>query len=54
MAEKLEADIRANAAKLTAGKSAPRPAGGAAGGDSPAPRPAGRGIDVSAEDFDDE
>ena len=60
VAEKLEADIRANAAKLQPGKSAPAgraamPRASAAESSAPAPvaRPAGRGVDVSAEDFED-
>jgi len=60
VAEKLEEDIRANAAKLQAaqGKAAPaRPAGAPAAPAVP-PRPAApaapRGVDVSADDFNDE
>ncbi len=60
VAEKLEADIRANADKLMGTpKAAPRPAARPAGEPVPerpaAPRPAAptRGVDVSAEDFED-
>ncbi len=53
VAEKLEADIRANASKLTMGKSASRSAGGASGKETSASRSSDRGIDVSAEDFED-
>ncbi|MCI8475105.1 MAG: recombinase RecA [Oscillospiraceae bacterium] len=56
VAEKLEADIRANAAKLLPGKPAPRAAASVpppAAPAAPAPRSVSRGVDVSAEDFKD-
>ena len=58
VAEKLEADIRANAEKLT-GKPASRSAAptapaAPAAASAPAARPVSRGVDVSAEDFEDE
>ena len=54
VAEKLEADIRANASKLTMGKSVSRASGKAgAGKEDSASRSASRGVDVSAEDFED-
>ena len=55
IAEKLEADIRANAAKLMSGKPAPRAAAPApvAPPAAPAARPVSRAVDVSAEDFED-
>ncbi len=62
IAEKLEADIRANAAKLMPGKPAPRaaapapvapPAAPVAPPAAPAARPVSRAVDVSAEDFED-
>ncbi len=56
VAEKLEADIRANAAKLLPGKPAPRaaaPVPPPAAPAAPAPRSVSRGVDVSAEDFKD-
>ena len=55
IAEKLEADIRANAAKLMPGKPAPRAAAPApvAPPAAPAARPVSRAVDVSAEDFED-
>ena len=58
VAEKLEADIRANAEKLT-GKASPasRPAAPRSAAEvapsAPAARSTGRGVDVSAEDFED-
>ena len=58
VAEKLEADIRANAAKLLPAKPTPAartaaPVAPAAPAAAPAARPASRGVDVSAEDFED-
>ncbi|MCI9264106.1 MAG: recombinase RecA [Oscillospiraceae bacterium] len=55
IAEKLEADIRENAAKLMPGKPAPRTAAPApvAPPAAPAARPVSRAVDVSAEDFED-
>ena len=56
VAEKLEADIRANAAKLLPGKPAPRaaaPVPPPAAPAAPAPQSVSRGVDVSAEDFKD-
>ncbi|MFR1050535.1 MAG: recombinase RecA [Oscillospiraceae bacterium] len=55
VAERLEADIRANAAKLLAapGKTAPRTGAAAAAPVAAASRGVSRGVDVSAEDFED-
>ncbi|MDY3020324.1 MAG: recombinase RecA [Oscillospiraceae bacterium] len=55
VAEQLEADIRANAAKLLAapGKTAPRTGAAAAAPAAAASRGGSRGVDVSAEDFED-
>ena len=53
VAEKLEADIRANASKLTGTKGTSRSSSKASGKEEAASRSSSRGVDVSAEDFED-